>query len=97
MTHRGARKRSGHHGLFQSGANAMRNHVREVKKEIQLLKDSGEIEDFVLSRDAKHPTIKFKLKGRWHDIPFASSPRTPYANNFTRQQVRRRIRQLQGV
>ncbi|MEY9138606.1 hypothetical protein ABIE79_010134 [Bradyrhizobium diazoefficiens] len=75
----------------------MRNHVREVKKEIQLLKDSGEIEDFVLSRDAKHPTIKFKLKGRWHDIPFASSPRTPYANNFTRQQVRRRIRQLQGV
>jgi hypothetical protein len=75
----------------------MRNHVREVKKEIQLLKDSGEIEDFVLSRDAKHPTIKFKLKGQWHDIPFASSPRTPYANNFTRQQVRRRIRQLQAV
>jgi hypothetical protein len=75
----------------------MRNHVREVKKEIQLLKDSGEIEDFILSRDAKHPTIKFKLMGQWHDVPFASSPRTPYANNFTRQQVRRRIRQLQGV
>ena len=75
----------------------MKSHVREVQKEIQALKDNGEIEDFIVDHDKKrHQLVRFKFRGAWHSVPFASSPRTPYANNFTRQQVRRRIRSLHG-
>lgn len=72
----------------------MESHVREVKKETQQLKDSGEIEDFIIDHDKKHHRVKFLVKGHWFSVPFAQSPRTPYANNFTRQQIRRRIRSL---
>lgn len=72
----------------------MEAHVREVKKEVQKLKDSGEIDAFELSHDKRHNRVRFLVKGKWHSIPFAASPRTPYANNFTRQQIRRVIRSL---
>jgi hypothetical protein len=72
----------------------MKGHIREVKKEVQQLMDSGEIEDYEFDHDRRHNLVRFKAKGSWHSVVFAASPRTPYANNFTRQQIRRRIRSL---
>jgi hypothetical protein len=72
----------------------MKAHVREIKKEAQQLMDDGEIEDFELDHDRRHNLIRFRVKGTWLSVPFAASPRTPYCSNFTRQQIRRRIRAL---
>ncbi|MEH2517362.1 hypothetical protein V1279_002935 [Bradyrhizobium sp. AZCC 1610] len=72
----------------------MESHVREVKKEVQRLKDSGEIEDFDFDHDKRHHRIRFLFKGKWHSIPFAASPRTSNTNKFTRQQIRRIIRSV---
>lgn len=69
----------------------MESHVREVKKEVQKMKDSGEIDDFLLDHDRRHNRVRFLVKGKWFSVPFAASPRTPYANNFTRQHIRRVI------
>jgi hypothetical protein len=72
----------------------MKAHVREIKKEIQQLMDDGEIEDFELDQNRRHFLVRFRVKNTWLAVPFASSPRTPYASNFTKQQIRRRIRSL---
>jgi len=72
----------------------MESHVRDVKKEVQKLMDNGEIEDFSLDHDRRHHRVKFLIKGKWHSVPFAASPRTPYVNNFTRQHIRRVIARL---
>ncbi len=72
----------------------MRSHIREVQREVQSLKDSREIDDFEIAHNGKHPTVTFLVKGVWYSTPFPSTPRTPYANNFVRQQIRRRIRAL---
>lgn len=72
----------------------MRNHVREVKKVAEELKDAGEIEAFTFGRDKKHHLIEFRVRGIWMSVPVAVSPRTPYSSNYARQQIRRRIRDM---
>ncbi|WP_316207519.1 hypothetical protein [Bradyrhizobium sp. SZCCHNR3118] len=62
--------------------------------EANKLKNDGEIEDFEISHNRRHYVIRFKAKGQWSTVPFASSPRTEFVANFTRQQIRRRIRSL---
>lgn len=75
----------------------MKRHVREVQQEVQILKDRGEIEDFKLGHNTKHQTVDFMFRGIWYSTSFPSTPRTPYANNFVRQQIRRRIQLLRTL
>ncbi len=75
----------------------MKREVREVQQEVQILKDNGEIEDFRLGHSAKHRTVNFQFRGAWYSTVFPSTPRTPYANNFVRQQIRRQIRRLETL
>jgi hypothetical protein len=70
----------------------MQRHVREIKKEVESLVSSGEIEDFSIITASNKPHVGFRYRGKWHSINFSSSPRTAYTNNFVRQQIRRRIR-----
>jgi hypothetical protein len=72
----------------------MERQVREVKKEAQALVASGEIEDFSFDHDKRHHRLNFRVKGKWMSVPFSSSARSAYVNNFTRQQVRRMIRAM---
>ncbi len=72
----------------------MESHVRDVKKAVQKLKDDQEIEDFTLGHDRRHHRVDFLFRGKWHSVPFAASPRTPYVVNFTRQHIRRVIARL---
>ncbi len=72
----------------------MKGHVREVKKEAEGLVQRREIEAFRIDHGSKHYKLHFFVKGGWHSVPFASTPRTPYCSNFTLQRVRRKIRSL---
>ncbi|WP_316196707.1 hypothetical protein [Bradyrhizobium sp. SZCCHNS3053] len=65
-----------------------------MKKVVEGMKDSGEIEDFAFGHDKKHHLIEFQVKGKWMSVPVSQSPRTPYSANYARQQIRRRIRSM---
>ena len=72
----------------------MKAHVRDIKKEAQQLMDDGEIDEFYLDQNRRHYVVHFRVRTSSAQVHFASSPRTPYVTNFTRQQIRRRIRSL---
>jgi hypothetical protein len=72
----------------------MDHHIRDVKKEAELLIAAGEIDEFELAHNKKHNVIRFRVRGAWRSVSFAKTPRTAYCNNFTRQQIRRVIRTM---
>lgn len=72
----------------------MRAMLREISKVAEELWSNGEIEDYKFSHDRKHYRLDFKFRGKWLSVPFASSPRTGCEAVFTRQNIRRRIRQV---
>jgi hypothetical protein len=65
-----------------------------VRQEIDLLKQSGEIEAYEIERTKKHHAVRFKAKGRWFTTVISASPRTVYSNHYTRQNIRRTLRTL---
>jgi hypothetical protein len=74
----------------------MDRNTRELKKEVEALVNAGEIEDFAFTNGGKHPEVSFQYRGDWHAIPYGRTPRTPYGNNYMRQQIRRKIRGLES-
>jgi hypothetical protein len=72
----------------------MKSVVREVKKVAEQLRIDGEIEAFSFGHDRKHHLIQFRVRGKWMSVPFSDTPRTPYTPNYTKQQIRRRIRAM---
>ena len=72
----------------------MERHIREVKRVAEQLKSNGEIDEFTFDHDKRHHLIKFRVKDKWMSVPVAATPRTPYSDNYARQQIRRRIRAM---
>lgn len=72
----------------------MERNVRELKKTAEALKEAGEIEDYRFANGGKHPEVLFRYRGDWHGVHYGRTPRTPYGDNYLRQQIRRKIRGL---
>jgi len=67
---------------------------RDLKKEAEALVADGTVEDYRFGSYGKHKRLEFKHKGAWHHVTYSGTPRTEFQNNYVRQGVRRKIREL---